>query len=236
MIFTSEQIDALVTALPGCVDPHRRALLPQILQEWGRTDLDEHLKRATPDQIRAERRRMERVARRAGELALALSDLGPDERFTVARLLVPVTARIGKGEPSYEQTLEAVRNLGDEPTRLQHMARAATDAAAGWVPMPLRHGTVIRYRVLQDLAAIFEWATGERAGRRIRTDIAEDAGKPYGPFWEFARTAWPIVFGSTRGLSNAVKFWALGRGKYGEISPFIANLALSYPEWRIFER
>ena len=54
IMLASEQIDALVSALPGCTSGHRRELLPRVLEKWGRTDLEEHLERATPERVRAE--------------------------------------------------------------------------------------------------------------------------------------------------------------------------------------
>jgi hypothetical protein len=44
---TKEQLDALVSALPGCTSRHRRALLPRVLKEWAETDLMDHPSRAT---------------------------------------------------------------------------------------------------------------------------------------------------------------------------------------------
>jgi hypothetical protein len=63
-----------------------------------------------------------------------------------------------------------------------------------------------------------------------------DAGKEYGPFHDFACAAWPMVFGSEKGLGHAIKTWASGRAQHREKSPFIRNLALRHPEWRIRER
>jgi hypothetical protein len=123
------------------------------------------------------------------------------------------------------------------PATLQRLAQAAEHTAGRWVPGPLRPAMLSRYLVLLDLAAIFQWATGVRAGRRVRTDLTEeDAGKEYGPFYDFARAAWPMVFGSEKGLGHAIRTWAKGRAQYSEKSPFISNLALRHPEWRIRDR
>jgi len=125
--------------------------------------------------------------------------------------------------------------LSEEPERLKLLAKAAIAASTAFVPLPLRQSTLIRYLVLQDLAAIYECAARRRAGRRVRTDMTVDAGKNYGPFWDFACAAWSIVFGSFAGLDNALKTWAKGRTRYKEVSPIIWNLDIRHPEWRIRE-
>jgi hypothetical protein len=233
MEFTTAEMNMLVAALPGCDDSRRKELLPWVLREWGRTDLDEHLTRATREQIRAEQQQMKNVARRASELAQALADLGPDPSFAVARFLL--ASGDDAEEPTYEQALAAAEVLADESAGLQRLAKAALAVAAGWT-LPGRHATVIRYLVLQDLAAIFEWATGKHAGRWIRTDTSNDPGKPHGPFWNFAHAAWPIIFGSSKGLGNSLKIWASARRRIRERSPFIANLDLRHPQWRVSKK
>jgi hypothetical protein len=236
MVLTSEQIDALVSVLPGCTNAHRRELLPRVLEEWGWTDLAEHLERATPERVRAERRQMKRLARCASKLALALSDLEPHCRFAIASRLLGSEAHGTADRRGYDERRQADRRLSEEPAKLERLASAATEEADGWVPLPLRHETIVRYLVLQDLAAIFEWATGVRAGRRVRTDLSDDAGKEYGPFYELARAAWPMVFGSEKALGNAIRTWAKGRAQHGERSPFMLNMHLRHPEWRIPKR
>jgi hypothetical protein len=236
MMLTSEQIDALVSALPGCTSGHRRELLPRVLEEWGRTDLEEHLERATPERVRTERRQMKRLARCASKLALALSDLEPDCRFAIASRLLGDETHGTADRRGYDERRQADRRLSEEPARLGRLASAATEVADGWVPLPLRHGTIVRYLILQDLAAIFEWATGGRAGRRVRSDAYDEAGQEYGPFRDFARATWPMIFGSEKGLDHAIKTWAKGRAQHGERSPFMLNLHLRHPEWRIPKR
>jgi len=156
-------------------------------------------------------------------------------RFAIANQLLEMDAGSRVDPLSYEDRWEADRRLSEEPEWLELLAKAASKASTAFVPLPLRQNTLIRYLVLQDLAAIYEWATRQRAGRRVRTDITVDAGKNYGPFWEFACTAWPMIFESVAGLDNALKTWAKDRTRYNEVSPLIWNLDLRHPEWRIRE-
>jgi hypothetical protein len=235
MTLTDEDVGALVAVLPGCTDAHRRSLLPRILREWSRIDLEEHLTRSTPRQIRAERQQINKVAKRARELAQALSELEPDGRFVIAGQLVEAGAGSRFGLLSHEDSFEADRRLDEAQKRLEELAKAATEAHRAFVPLPNRHETLLRYLVLLDLAAIYEWATRQRAGRRVGTDTSARPGETYGPFWDFASVAWPIIFESVAGVDYALKTWADARRRYKEKSPIIGNLHLRHPEWRIFE-
>ena len=89
------------------------------------------------------------------------------------------------------------------------------------------------YLVLQDAAAIYEWFSGTKAAR----GVSPVDGKESGPFFRFASTIWPIIFEKgCAGLPAAMRNWAVGRARFSERLPFIANLAMHNPTWRIFER
>jgi len=70
---------SFAAALPEPVCERRRELLPQMLHEWNRTDLRRYLpleKRAT----RIERsKKIQKIRKRASELARALKALGQDD-------------------------------------------------------------------------------------------------------------------------------------------------------------
>jgi hypothetical protein len=234
MNFTTDQIDQLMAALPGCTDERKQTLVPMILAEWGRIDVEEHLSQAPPQQVRAERELLKKLASSANELAHALSSLARGSRFAVAYQLSKGKFGTETALARYNRIRKADRRLGETPATAERLAAAVTETAAIWDPLPLRHSSVIRYLILLDLAAIFEYATDQPSGRRVRTDLHVDAGEDYGPFWDFASAIWAIIFGSTRGLGYAVKFWAKARAKHGEWSPVILNMDLRHPEWRIF--
>ena len=126
-------------------------------------------------------------------------------------MMLPAKARSLTRSSSFMVAHQIERRLAACPARIRRFEAAAGQAAATWVPLPMRAGTLQRYLVLLDLAAIFEWATGQTAGRRVRTDVWEEAGKEYGPFYDLARVVWPMIFGSEKGLSNALRTWAKGR-------------------------
>jgi hypothetical protein len=179
---------------------------------------------------------MERLAKLAGELAQVLEDIGSVCRFHIATMMLPARARSLTRRSSHKVVRRTHSRLAECPARFRLLEAAATEAAASWVPLPVQAGNLQRYLVLLDLAAIFEWASGQHAGRRVRTDISEDAGKEYGPFYDFARAAWPMIFGSEKGLSHALRTWAKRRALYREESPLIWNMDLRHPEWRIWKR
>jgi len=88
------------------------------------------------------------------------------------------------------------------------------------------------YLVMMDLAAIFGWLTDRKAARGVDRTYHTESG----PFWRFAESVWPVAFGTTRGLTAAMKKWAEARKLYHEHSSFLLNLPLRRPEWGIFER
>jgi len=233
MKITSAQIRILSDALPGCTDARRRSLLPRIFKEWSQFDLEEHLTRETTNEFRARRRQIGKVAKLARELARALSEIDSAGRFDIASQQAEMDAGARAGQLSYDERCQYERRLKDESKQLVKLAEAATQEANRLAPLPRRRSTVIRYLVLLDLAAICEWATRRRAARRVRTR-PEEAGMTYGPFWDFACAAWPIIFGSISGLENAFKTWAEGRRRHRDFSPIMANLAMSHPQWGIF--
>ena len=114
---------------------------------------------------------------------------------------------------------------------MELLAKAAIDTSAAFAPLALRQTTLIRYLILQDLAAIYEWATRLRAERMV----SFDDGTNCGPFWDFTCAVWLTLFDSARGLDYALKIWAAAREQHNELSPLIWNIDLRHPEWRIRE-
>jgi hypothetical protein len=233
MNFTIEQLNALIDALPNVQDSRRRALLPRLLEAWGHNDLEQHLSRATPDQMRRRSQRIVAVANRATELANALADVDRLGHFMIARRLAELETGIEVAALGTDEIQRFARRLEEETAHLEPLAEAASREGRRILPF-LRHQTMIRFLVLQDLAAIFEYATGVRAERRVRGEDHPEAGKEYGPFWDLVSTAWPIIFGSQRGLAAALKRWAAARMTYDESSALIENMHMRHPEWQIY--
>ena len=179
----SEQIDALVSALPGCTSLHRRALLPRVLEEWAQCDLVDHLSRATPKQIRAERTQLEKLAKQSDQLAQTLSELALDCRFEVASRLLQPAAKARTIGPGFPSTQRMDRFLEKCPAGLQRLAQAAEHTAGDWVPTPLRPAMLSRYLVLLDLAAIFQWQPACAPGDAFTPTLSKKMrAKSTGPF------------------------------------------------------
>jgi hypothetical protein len=242
MDFTPAEIDLLTAPFSGHVQMHREHLLPLILGDWGRVELKEHFKYPSPQEVRAQQKQLERLARRANELARAIADLGSDARSAIADCQVQafVTLKSGIRLPrpgvGEEQFLEAERRLAETPETLQDLAVAAAKAAAETKAHPVRLSTLRGCLILQDLSTIYEYATDERASRKIHVDPHEDAGQEYGAFYDLARAAWSIIFGSQDGLSYALQQWAVKRAQYGHSFALIENISFRHAEWGIFDQ
>src|SRR5262249_43926102 len=166
--FTADEIHTLIAGLPSHVAKRKRTVLRLMLDEWGRIDLEEHLKRSTPKQMRGRKKAMYLLAKRAEEFAGALASLDRTSRFAVATRLLELETGTDFWSLPRERVREVERRLADEPQKLRRLAEAAENEATRWKPLPLRHDSLIRYLMLQDLAAVFEYATSERAERRVR--------------------------------------------------------------------
>jgi hypothetical protein len=240
--WTDEQIGSLVLALPPIEDERKRGLLPLILGEWARVDLETHLTRPGPKEARDVAKRFGVLAKHAKGLAAAIADLDEGLRhvlgYRLARLASDRAAAPGSDEQlvGHDQAKKHSKSLADEVARLDRIAAAARDLASGPTDYGHHHNTIIRYLILKDLAAIFEYATGTRAERRVRSEDHPDYGQDYGPFYEFTKTAWQLVFGDAAGLSTNLRLWADARRRYDERSAVIANIRMRHREWRNFPK
>jgi hypothetical protein len=198
--------EALERTFPKPLPQKRCELLPRILDEWGRTDLRRHLSRESREIIRERIKRLKRVKARACRLSDALSEIDKlDQRTILVQMIIA------------------------EGRRLENVSRTEfSDRQA-----PRGHPrNIAAYQVLQDAAAIFEWLTDARATRAVDRIKAIETG----PFFRFASILWPVVFKKgVAGLSAAIKNWAAARSKYNERSALIANIAMRYPTWGVFD-
>jgi hypothetical protein len=217
--FSNKLVAAVVNSLPKPPCNRRLKMLPRILQEWSGTDLQMLLSMESAAIRRQRIKKLEIVKKRADQLLDALKEV---KNRNILPLMVVAEGRRWEDLSRAEWTSRTIR-LDEENDFL-----AKLSAIAPREMFKVRKGQPRNYRAylfLQDAAAIFEWLTGTQATR----EVSRDDGTEIGPFFQFASTLWPIVFGHAPGLQAAMKIWASGRKRYGEQSPVMANIALRHP-------
>jgi hypothetical protein len=169
-------------------------------------------------------RATEKGRKKAADLLQALDQLEGLDRWDLVEQL---------GIAEGLTLLEAVRNEFNKRRLGGWRGITATISAAAAQPLykPGRGQprNIVAELVLQDLAALFEYVTGLRATRRVdRT--GEKAGKETGPFLNFAKAVWPVIFGSDVGLLSQLREWDVYGGKKSMV---ISAIALRRPEWGV---
>jgi hypothetical protein len=223
--FTDDDIRHIDAWLPEEADPRRRKLLPQILREWAWVEIREYFAWEPAKAARERRGRLTQLGKIADRLLEELDGLDEHDRLTLA-------GQIGASEG--QEVLEAIFNEENHERLADARNFIATLAAAAKRPLqesrPGRPRNISAYRVMMDIAAIFEYLTDMEATRQVDRNTHEEKG----PFREFAGAIWPILFTSDDGLSAALKTWAGGKKKHAESSPLIANIDMRHPEWGLF--
>lgn len=219
--------DALERVLPRPLCTRRCRLLPQILQDWSGTVLQEYLSRDSRAITRERIKKLEIVKKSARQLFKALNRLDKhDQTAILAQMIIAE----GRGVENVSRADFTDRRLIQESDFLAKLGAIAPRKF--WKLGPGQPPNLVAYLVLQDAASIFEWLTGTKAARGVHRNNASETG----PFFRFASTLWPAVFGNgTVGLPAAMKNWAQWRSRYRERSALIANMALRHPTWGIFD-
>jgi hypothetical protein len=223
--FTDRDIGLIVISLPPGADQQRIEMLPLLLREWARVDLRWHFVDTPLPVLARQRTDLKRVAKRATALIEALDALDGFGRWKLVE-------QFGMAEGL--SFLTAVRS--DENKRRidewRYLIAVIAAGAAQLQESPSRGQPrkQVAALVLMDLAALFEYATGRRAARDVpRT--GEDAHKESGPFLEFARAVWPVIFrNGDYGLVSQLREWADHGSKR---SMLMSGIALRRPEWGV---
>lgn len=214
--FDERAVEQIRASLPKGIDERRLNLL---LDEWSRTDLREHLSRDTPAATRKRFAQLTKVGKCATHLRQALEAL--DQRGWAW-----TAQEMGRedGRPlfsvSHERVAEMKERLKQGYEFLKMIEAASLKLLEEDARGPGQPRNIRAYLVMKDLAAIFEWLTGRKAARGVdRTDHTET-----GPFFRFAQSIWPVVFGNAHGLKAAMKNFVEARKLYQEHSPFLYNV------------
>jgi hypothetical protein len=229
-IFTDAVLKSIADSLPEPLNDRRRKLLPQVLREWCRTDLREHLSREPRAAMQARISSIEKLKAPARDLIKGLDRI--DQRDRVAVIMQMIEVEGGRRE-SLGATELAKRQAQMSEVR-DFLAKLASMESRKF--FNLKRGqprNLPSYLVLLDAAAIFNWYTGDRAARGVdRIKYIES-----GPFFRFASALWPFIFGKgIGGLPAAMKNWAKARKDYAEHSALIENIAWRHSTWGVFER
>jgi hypothetical protein len=231
-VFTDRDVTLIASSLPDAVDPQRLKLLPRVLREWSRNELREYLSREPRAIILERAARVEAVGEHAQRLLEALGALDDRDRYAIVVEMLRVGEHLRSGMSPWDQMSEASELLPRIKEENSFLGKLAAAAPAAWKRGRGGPRNIIAYLVMKDAGAIFKWLTGMDAKRQVD----RDTGKETGPFWRFAKTIWPVVFGKAEGLSSAMKNWESYRKKYGEGCALIANIAMRHPTWGLFER
>jgi hypothetical protein len=222
----------LQSGLPKPLNRRRCRLLPKILREWSRTDLQKHLSHASRAEFRARIKKLETVKKNALQLMNELDGVDEDGRTAIVAQMI--IAERGGYTPGVFRGAEfdgRINRLREESEFLAKLAGIAPDKYYSQFGSR-RPRNVSAYLVLKDMAEIFQWLTRKPATREVDRESYSETG----PFFRFASTLWPVLFGKgTAGLPSAMKNWAEAKKQFREPSPLILNLAMRYPTWGIFE-
>lgn len=229
--FSDREIKLIQRSLPNAIPARKLRLLPLILQAWGCSVLPEHLFDEPIAVARKRSKQLQSVAGLATELSSALQAVKSNgDQFLIIREMLSAS-----GTPIQTGARKGLENrIAQECAFLDELASAANLSLASSKMGRGRPNNIPASLVIMDLAAIFTWLTGRTATRQV----SRDNGDPAGPFWNFAAAIWPVIFGKgDDGLQAAIKKLAAARAKkLSTKSPVLHNMAISHPEWRIFDK
>ena len=227
-VFADKELDQIARALPASASAHRLSLLPNVLREWAENYLPEYAVVANSRFALEQTKRLAKVGSAAVTLQAAMAVLKPDDLTSIALEMgrtdgsVPMRDRL---EHFTEKLMEQSRSL---PYLIDGVASLQKRMKSG----PGRPRNIITYLVLRDIAAIYEWVSGDKA----RREVDRARGTEIGAFYHFADAIWPLVFSSADdGLPAAMKNWSLARRRFREASPLLINIRMNYPSWRILD-
>ena len=235
--FVERAVELIKASPPTGIDQRRLDLLPLILEEWRVHDLP-HLSRESRATVRTRYDRLKKVGNSATHLRQALEALDEGGRDWIA-------LEIGREELSHPLYSVSREKFTDNKERLKQEDDFLGKLAAATLRLvekdkrgPGQPRNISAYRVMMDIAAIFEWLTKRKAARGVDRIYHTETG----PFFWFAESIWPVAFGNTRGLKAAIKNFAEARKARKlqeqsalEQSALLSNINSRHPTWGIFE-
>jgi hypothetical protein len=223
--FTDREIRLIVNSLPSDAEQRRIEMLPLLLREWAQVDLRWHFFGTPLPALARQRERLTKIAKRLAALIEALDALDGFDRWVLVEQL---------GIAEGLSLLSAVRNQKNK-RRVDGWRNLTATIAAGAAqsqgsPSRGQPRKQVAALVLMDLAALFKYVTGRRPARNV-PQTGEDAHKESGPFLEFARAVWPVIFrNGDDGLPSQLREWADHGSKQ---SMLMSGIALRRPKWGV---
>jgi hypothetical protein len=221
--FTDRDIGLIANSLPPGTDRQRIEMLALLLREWAQVDLRWHFVGTPLHALARQRKGLEKIAKQAAVMIEALDALDGFGRWKLVEL-------VGVAEGLEEGAV--FRNEVNKRRVDEWRSLATTIATAAGLPQSKppkgQPRNEVAALVLMDLAALFSYVTDRRPARNVpRT--GEDARKESGPFLEFARAVWPVIFrNGDCGLLSQLREWADHGSKR---SMLMSGIALRRPEW-----
>ena len=228
--FTTKQLEQIKRALPDDANPHRLTLLPDILIEWERHDLQEYVSsRETRESIRQTSKRYQELITAATKLSSAIdAAIKSSEHILIALQLGEFDGTV----PMRDRRAHYTDKILEHREFLRDLIAASSSISKRSQSGPGRPPNNIAYVALLDIAAIFEWVTLRKASRLVDPVRGVETGL----FYLFASAIWPLILQrADDGLPAAIKKWASARRKFGERSALIANIDMRHRLWRVFD-
>ena len=211
---TATDIDGIIAALPPKSKPEKLKLFRLILEEWFSVDLPRHYSAVGRAGDAVASKQLKAIAKQADTLDRLLKD--PEAAEARQILIVKLARR--RGLPYHKKHLARLERAIDALTEVQ---LAATEAR----PRRGHPRNKFSYLVLLDIAAMYEWLTGDKPSRI--TGI--DTGLGEGPFYELCQAIWPLAHPNNKGgLPSTIKNWAKAQTQYEEKSALITNFLLRH--------
>jgi hypothetical protein len=210
--------------LPDSVISPRLQLLQQVLNSWRIHDLRDAFCRPDPELVTEHVKAWKKINAHTQDLLGALDVLDQKEGTLTLLQQLSIADTACEFGTETDQLTEA---LNEHQRFLKLIYLATSDLLSRFSDGRRLKRNTSAYLVIQDIAAIFEWVTGDKAVRRV--DRGTDR------FGVFAGEIWHVIFGSKAGLESALKNWAAFRARYEEESPLIENINMRHPEWGVFD-
>src|SRR6266513_1193010 len=173
--FSDQALRLILERLPDNIDARRRE------NEWSKHDLQISLSRPDPVAIKKKIVRLRKVVKHASSLSKTLDEFDKANDDLLIYGLLKANSL-----PGFQKEIDEQKHLLDQQSEfLSTLLSSAHKLISALKSQLDQRRNIPAYRVMQDIAAIFEWLTGRRAVRRV--ERGNDT------FGDFARAIWPVI-------------------------------------------